>query len=364
MKSIEINTTDSKYPVLVGEEIINELTTILHDLAPSKVLLVTDTNVNQLYGDELANMISPHFTTLKYVIKSGEEAKSFDVFYELHTFALKQQLDRKSIIIAFGGGVVGDLTGFVAATFMRGVPYIQVPTTLLAHDSAVGGKVAINHPEGKNMIGAFYQPKAVVYDSQFLRSLPKEEMRSGFAEVVKHSLIRSESLYLFLRQEIHDLNDINTDRLQKMILEGIQIKADVVSKDEREQGLREILNFGHTLGHAIEAEAGYGKLSHGDCVATGMLFATWLSIKTLHVSLPYAELKTWFKQIGFPTEIPDTQDTEQLIEKMIKDKKTKANQIKMILLTKVGETTSLTFTKEELQSLINEWRTSEQGGEA
>ncbi|PGT87458.1 MULTISPECIES: 3-dehydroquinate synthase [Bacillaceae] len=361
MKSIVIHTQDSTYPVIVGEDAINELLGILKNLEPSKVLVVTDTNVDRLYSDFLIDKIKPTYTISKYVINSGEEAKSFDVFYDVQTFALKQQLDRKSVVIAFGGGVVGDLTGFVAATYMRGIPYIQVPTTLLAHDSAVGGKVAINHPEGKNMIGAFYQPKAVVYDSKFLKSLPVTELRSGFAEVIKHSLIKSESFYEFLVKEIQQLEDITTERLQRMILEGIQIKADVVTKDERELGLREILNFGHTLGHAVEAEAGYGKLSHGDCVAVGMLFATWLSNKLLQADLPYRELKTWFATIGFPVEVPDSYTTEQLIAKMVKDKKTKSNQIKMILLERIGETTSATFSKEELQCLLNEWREQERG---
>lgn len=330
MKSIFINTSDESYPVFVGDDAINELSPLLRSLSPSKVLVVTDTNVDKLYGNVLVDLIGGEWTTYKYVIKSGEAAKSFEMFYELHSYALEQELDRKSVIIAFGGGVVGDLTGFVAATYMRGVPFIQVPTTLLAHDSAVGGKVAINHPEGKNMIGAFYQPKAVIYDSNFLQSLPPNEMRSGFAEVIKHSLIRSKSLYQFLYTEIRHLDDLTTDKLQRMILEGIQIKADVVSKDEKELGLRAILNFGHTLGHAIEAEAGYGKLSHGDCVAIGMIFATWLSNKTLNLTLPYQELKTWFNEIGFPTEVPYSQSTDQLIHKMKKDKKTKANQLTMI----------------------------------
>jgi 3-dehydroquinate synthase len=362
MKSILINTTDATYPVLVGEDSIKELSNLLESLSPSKVLVVTDTNVNQLYGDVLVDLVGQEWVTCKYVIKSGEAAKSFDMFYELHTYALKQELDRKSVIIAFGGGVVGDLTGFVAATYMRGVPFIQVPTTLLAHDSAVGGKVAINHPEGKNMIGAFYQPKAVVYDSTFLQSLPTNEMRSGFAEVIKHSLIRSKSLYQFLSSEIRHLDDITTDKLQRMILEGIQIKADVVSKDEKELGLRAILNFGHTLGHAIEAEAGYGKISHGDCVAIGMLFATWLSNKTLNLTLPYHELKTWFKEIGFPTEVPYSQSTDQLINKMKKDKKTKSNKLTMILLEEIGVTTSSIFSEDELYSLLDEWRAEERGG--
>lgn len=361
MKSILINTTEESYPVFVGNEAINELPALLRSLSPSKILIVTDTNVDQLYGNMLVDKVDKEWMTYKYVIKSGEAAKSFDMFYELHSYALKQELDRKSVIIAFGGGVVGDLTGFVAATYMRGVPFIQVPTTLLAHDSAVGGKVAINHPEGKNMIGAFYQPKAVVYDSNFLQSLPTNELRSGFAEVIKHSLIRSEGLYQFLYSEIRHLEDITTDKLQRMILEGIQIKADVVSKDEKELGLRAILNFGHTLGHAVEAEAGYGKLSHGDSIAIGMLFATWLSNKTLNVTLPYFELKSWFKTIGFPTEVPYSQTTDQLINKMKKDKKTKSNQLTMILLEEIGVTTSVLFSEDELYSLLDEWRAEERG---
>ena len=361
MNSIFIKTTEDTYPVFIGENAKKELPKLLRTLSPSKVLVVTDTNVDNLYGDDLVSLIGGKWTTLKFVVQSGEAAKSFDLFYELQTYALKKELDRKSVIIAFGGGVVGDLTGFVAATFMRGVPFIQVPTTLLAHDSAVGGKVAINHPEGKNMIGAFYQPKAVIYDSSFLQSLPSNELRSGLAEVIKHSLIRSETLYTYLSTEIRYLQDITSESLQHMILEGIQIKADVVSVDEKELGLRAILNFGHTLGHAVEAEAGYGKLSHGDCVAIGMLFATWLSNKTLKLTLPYQELKLWFKDLGFPIAIPDSQLTDRLINKMKKDKKTKSNKLTMILLKEIGVTTTTVFTEEELYSLLDEWRAIERG---
>lgn len=359
MESILVNTVDDTYPVIVGSDALKELPNHLRGLSPSKILVITDTNVDKLYGHVLVDLIGGDWKTYKYVIKSGEAAKSFEMFYELHSYALKNELDRKSVIIAFGGGVVGDLSGFVAATYMRGIPFIQVPTTLLAHDSAVGGKVAINHPEGKNMIGAFYQPKAVVYDSNFLQSLPANEMRSGFAEVIKHALIRSESLYQFLFKEIRRLDDIKTEHLQRMILEGIQIKAAVVSKDEKELGLRAILNFGHTLGHAIEAEAGYGKLSHGDSIAIGMLFATWLSNKTLDVSLPYHELKLWFKEIGFPVEVPASQSTDQLISRMKKDKKTTSNQLTMIVLKEIGVTTSAIFSEDELYSLLNEWRAEE-----
>ncbi|WP_273125948.1 3-dehydroquinate synthase [Metabacillus sp. HB246100] len=360
MQSVQVKTTDSIYPIIVGENILHELTTILANLEPSKVLLVTDDLVDQLYGDKVLDLLKKNWSTCKYVIENGEASKSFPVFYNIQTYALKEKLDRNSVIIAFGGGVVGDLAGFVAATFMRGIPYIQVPTTLLAHDSAVGGKVAINHPEGKNMIGAFYQPKAVLYDSSFLKSLPKDELRSGFAEVIKHSLIRNETFYHFLNSTIKDLSDLTSERLSDMILEGIKIKADVVSKDEKELGLREILNFGHTLGHAIESQAGYGKISHGDCVAIGMIFAVWLSQKTYHHHLNYDEIVKWFNQIGFPTRIPTSFSSEDLLNKMLSDKKTRSNQIKMILLEKIGVTSSKVFTKEELLTLLEQWREMEE----
>ncbi|MGN7939799.1 3-dehydroquinate synthase [Virgibacillus sp. 6R] len=362
MQSITVKTSVDSYPVIVGHNVKQEIPNVLKKLSPSKVLIVTDSSIDSLYGGDIFSLVSNEWETSKYVIPSGEASKSFEMFYELHTFALEKELDRKSVIIAFGGGVVGDLTGFVAATFMRGIPFIQVPTTLLAHDSAVGGKVAINHPEGKNMIGAFYQPKAVIYDTLYLQSLPESEMRSGFAEVIKHSLIRSESLYHYLISEIKLIDDITEQHLQRMILEGIQIKADVVSKDEKELGLRAILNYGHTLGHAVEAEAGYGKLSHGDSVAIGMLFATWLSNKKLNANLPYEELKAWFKGIGFPINIPESHSTEQLINKMKKDKKTKSKQITMILLKSIGITTEEKFSDDELYSLLTEWRMKERSG--
>ncbi|MDQ0228753.1 3-dehydroquinate synthase [Metabacillus malikii] len=361
MESIVVNTSVDTYPVIVGNNAKSEIPNIIESLSPSKILIVTDTAVDSLYGEELFTILAAKWPTFKFVIKSGEASKSFESFYELHTYALEQELDRKSVIIAFGGGVVGDLTGFVAATYMRGIPFIQVPTTLLAHDSAVGGKVAINHPEGKNMIGAFYQPKAVVYDTSYLKSLPESELRSGFAEVIKHSLIRSNSLYQFLYKEIKLLKHLSTEHLQKVILEGIQIKADVVSKDEKELGLRAILNFGHTLGHAVEAEAGYGKLSHGDSIAIGMIFATWLSNKKINANLPYKQLKTWFSSLGFPTVIPSEYKTEQLISRMKKDKKAKSNQITMILLEQIGNTSMVKFTEQELLALLDEWRAIERG---
>src|SRR5690606_22285980 len=211
------------------------------------------------------------------------------------TFALEQKLDRKSVILAFGGGAVGDLSGFVAASFMRGIPFIQIPTTILAHDSAVGGKVAINHPLGKNMIGAFYQPEAVFYDLDFLHSLPLHERRSGFAEVIKHSLISDEDFYVWLRENVHDLDQLRNEEMLYFLKKGIRIKEQIVSQDEKESGIRAFLNFGHTLGHAIEGEAGYGNITHGEGVVIGMMFALGLSKKKLGLSFHLDEFESWLK---------------------------------------------------------------------
>src|SRR6185312_13145009 len=191
-------------------------------------------------------------------VPSGEQAKQFPIYEACLTFALENGLDRKSCIIAFGGGAVGDLAGFVAATYMRGIAFLQVPTTLLAHDSAVGGKVAINHPLGKNMIGAFHQPEAVVYHTPFLQSLPEKEWRSGYAEVIKHALIGDVELYHWLKEEVQTLADLRDEKLIHILTKAIPVKANVVSQDETEKGVRAHLNFGHTLGHALEKEIGYG----------------------------------------------------------------------------------------------------------
>ncbi|KEZ53045.1 3-dehydroquinate synthase [Metabacillus indicus] len=356
MKQLVVETSARSYPVIVGTGLIEtELMKQLERLNPSRILVIADSAVQNLYGDKLMRAVSS-FPSDVYAVPSGEESKSFQTYYDIQTFALKQGLDRKSLILAFGGGVIGDLAGFVAATYMRGIPFIQLPTTLLAHDSAVGGKVAVNHPEGKNMIGAFYQPEAVIYDLDFLKSLPESELRSGFAEVIKHGLIGNEELYSWLKQEIRNVGRINDSMLQRMILQGISVKAAVVKEDEKESGVRAHLNFGHTLGHAIESGAGYGKISHGDAVAAGMLFAVWLSNRTLGADLPYEEIQSWFRELGFPTEVPSDLDTDLLLGKMMKDKKASSGTITMVLLQSIGECRTQAFEKDRLKSLLEIWR--------
>jgi 3-dehydroquinate synthase len=364
MKQLLIETKTKQYPLFLGEGIIHSLPEILRSLsfsAGTKLLIITDQTLESLYLAELYALLADGYEVHTYVIPSGEEAKSFEQYYACQTAALECGLDRHSLILAFGGGVVGDLAGFVAATYMRGIRYIQIPTTLLAHDSAVGGKVAINHPLGKNMIGAFHQPEAVVYDIAFLRSLPEKELRSGFAEVIKHALIRDRRFYEWLRQEIHTLADLTGERLQYCIQKGIEIKASVVREDEKETGVRAHLNFGHTLGHALESELGYGSITHGDAVALGMLFAIFVSERVYGRSFVGHQFSTWFRTYGFPVSIPASLKLERLLEKMKGDKKARAGTVRMVLLKDIGEVDIKALDDDTLSALLCEFAQRKEG---
>jgi 3-dehydroquinate synthase len=337
MESIQIHTASKDYPVYVGTSVINELPSFLRERFPSltNILIITDHNVGERYLSLLTDVLSD-FKSSSYIVPNGEHAKTFEVYQQCLTYALEQKLDRKSLILSFGGGAVGDLSGFVASTYMRGVPFIQLPTTILAHDSAVGGKVAINHPLGKNMIGSFYQPEAVFYDLNFLQSLSLKERRSGFAEVMKHGLIREPDFYLWLEENISDLEDLTNEQLSFMLKKGIEIKGAVVSEDEKEVGIRAFLNFGHTLGHAIEGEAGYGKITHGEAVLIGMLFALRISGDVLNLSFDYNRFVSWIEKLGYETKIPNHLVHQQLIDRMKQDKKSVGGTIQFVLLDKVG----------------------------
>lgn len=337
MERIVIHTPSKIYPVYIGKDAIQEITPFLQKQFPSltKILIITDGNVGDRYLAILKSTLQI-FQPSHFVVPNGENAKTFDVYHDCLTFALQQKLDRKSIILAFGGGAVGDLSGFVAATYMRGIPFIQLPTTILAHDSAVGGKVAINHPLGKNMVGAFYQPEAVFYDLNFLQSLPMHERRSGFAEVIKHGLIRDGAFYEWLTSNIKDLEQLPVERLSYFLEKGIRIKGDVVSEDEKETGVRAHLNFGHTLGHAIEAEAGYGNITHGEGVIIGMLFALTISKELLNLSFDIEILEEWLKSLGYGTTLPKGLNKSRLLDRMKQDKKSVGEQVLFVLLESIG----------------------------
>lgn len=351
MKTIHVQASSHSYDVTIGENIHRQLGTYVDIDAYSSVFVITDEHVFSHYGESFIASI-PHNRITQAVIPSGEQSKSFEQYYALLTKALSKGIDRKGLIIAFGGGVVGDIAGFVASTLLRGVDYIQVPTTILAHDSSVGGKVAINHPLGKNLIGHFYAPKAVVYDVALLESLPANEIRSGYTELIKEALIDNQPL--FEQMTAHPLRNRSTKDFIPFIQKGIEIKARIVEADERESGVRAFLNLGHTLGHAIEADAGYGTLTHGEAVAIGLLFSLYVSEKTFSSTMPLQSLYQWFVQNNYPMNV-NTQRIPNYIDLMKKDKKVHKNHIHMVLLKKIGEPRTFAFTATQLSSLLNEF---------
>jgi 3-dehydroquinate synthase len=338
METIRIDTESKNYDVFVGEGVTQGIAPFLtnHFRGLTKLLIITDETVASIHLEKLLPFLR-EWNPVVFTAPSGEKAKTFEIYYRALSVALENRLDRKSVILSFGGGAVGDLAGFVAASFMRGIPFIQVPTTILAHDSSVGGKVAINHPLGKNMIGAFHQPEAVFYDLDFLKTLPQQEIRSGYAEVIKHALIYDPEFYDWLQTNITDLKLITTEQLSDSLTRGIRIKREFVSQDERETGIRAYLNFGHTLGHAIESEMGYGEFTHGEAVMIGMVFALRISHDLQGLSFDLNRFIKWIESLGFETRLPANLSYDRLLNKMRQDKKSVGNSIRFVLLEQVGK---------------------------
>ncbi|RYM05396.1 3-dehydroquinate synthase [Sporolactobacillus sp. THM7-7] len=334
MEKKMIRTQTGRYPIYVGRDLLGHAGQWIKP-EHSGYYIVTDSHVAPKYLPVLEKALEGR-KVWHYTIPAGEASKNLDVYSRVITDMLEKKLDRQACVIALGGGVVGDLAGFVAATYLRGVAFVQIPTTLLAHDSSVGGKVGIDHPLGKNLIGAFYPPEAVIFDTAALETLPPREMKSGFAELAKHSLIQSATFYHDLKASIPDLSALSADRVGAFLMRGISVKADIVEQDEREQGLRTFLNFGHTLGHAIEKEAGFGTLAHGEAVAIGMIFAMKLSEEYYGLALPVQEVREWFDRLGLPTRVPDGQSADRLMAQMKYDKKNKNGHYRFVLMQSVG----------------------------
>lgn len=352
MVELNIKTSSHPYKVHIGENIRHRIPEYLQKKY-SSVLIITDTIIEKLYLDDVFKSFEDEdYPVYSHIVPSGEQSKSIKMFYELQTKAIEYGLNRQSLIIALGGGVIGDLAGFVAATFMRGIDYIQVPTTILAHDSSVGGKVAINHELGKNMIGNFYPPKSVVYDVSTLNSLSEAEIRSGYAELVKEAFISDINFVNELFS--YNLNDIDNSILVEHLRKGIAVKSKIVEADERESGIRAFLNLGHTLGHAIEASLGYGKMTHGEAIAIGMIFALRLSEKYFNQKLPIESYVEWLKANNYPLSI-DGLSAESLIDKMKSDKKVTSSEIPMILLESVGEPAIISYNVENLKAELTDF---------
>jgi 3-dehydroquinate synthase len=361
MEKILIQTESKTYHVTIGEGVLDEIYSFLtsHFQQLTKVLIITDENVAKIHLSKLVDKLD-ELKPIVFIAPGGEKAKTFDVYYQALSTALENHLDRKSVILSLGGGAVGDLSGFVASSFMRGIPFIQIPTTILAHDSAVGGKVAINHPLGKNMIGAFYQPEAVFYDLALLTTLPLQEVRSGFAEVIKHALIHDPDFYTWLVRNVDDLQSLTSEQLHYALTKGIKVKREFVSQDEKETGIRAYLNFGHTLAHAIESEMGYGNITHGEAVLIGMIFALDLSKEMLGLNFNLDEFIRWVEKLGYQTELPAQVSKESLLDKMKQDKKSIGESVHFVLLERVGGPLLKEISDVTLLNKLNNF--SEKGG--
>lgn len=350
MKTIQVNLGQRSYPIHVKSGLLKEIPSILSTKNQGqKWVIIAQQGIIDRYGNALSDQLSEAgFDTLTIDIPTGERAKSFNEYQIILSRMVEADCDRSSIILALGGGVTGDLAGFAAATFMRGIEYIQIPTTLLAMvDSSIGGKTGINIAEGKNLIGAIYQPKAVLIDPEILHSLPKEEITSGLGEIIKYGVIQDKD---FLSRLSTWLNDIDTFPFEKAIIRSCEIKAGIVSKDEREGDLRRILNFGHTIGHALEAYFGYGKMRHGDAVSYGMICAGWISNQLGYLSnRDYQNLKDIIQKLLLPPFIKF--DHNQIISFIKNDKKTVSGQLHFVILNGLG---SAAITKNVTHDLIRE----------
>ena len=335
---LEKSCKDS-YDILIGEDVMGraELVTKVKNHA-DRYVIVTDSDVNPLFGEAVKEKLKETALPVDIIeIPAGEASKSLNTVLEVARQLIGLKVSRKSLLIALGGGVVGDVTGFIASIYMRSIPYIQIPTTLLAQvDSSVGGKTGVDLPEGKNLLGTFYQPKAVYVDLSFLKTLSDKDFANGLAEIIKYGIIGSHDLFELLELEKDGIKKRSPSLMKSLIARSCKIKADIVEMDEKELGLRRILNFGHTLGHALEAASGYS-LFHGEAVSIGMVAETRLA-ELAHITVPgmAAKIENTLSELGLPTEIPDAVDRTELLEAMELDKKKAGGTLRFALPIRIG----------------------------
>ena len=339
MKTLEVDLGNRSYPIHIGTQLIEQAALFKPYLKASTVFIVTNTTVAPLYAETLCNTLRQIGKIVRVIaLPDGESYKDWQHLQLIFDELLAHGADRQTMIVALGGGVVGDMAGFAAASFMRGIRFIQVPTTLLAQvDSSVGGKTGINHPLGKNMIGAFHQPVAVIADLHTLRTLPARELSAGLAEVIKHGAIADADFLSWIEANTKALLACDTDALAHAVLRSCEIKSAVVSADEREGGIRATLNFGHTFGHAIESGLGYGEWLHGEAVGCGMVMGADLSCRLGQITRAEADrLKRIIQSMGLPIQAPQL-GAKRYLELMQVDKKTEGGQIRYIVLEKLGK---------------------------
>lgn len=353
---VTVDLGDRSYPILVGAGVLGATGTRLRSLVRGdRCAVVTNPTVAALYREPLAaSLAEAGFAPLWIEVPDGEVHKNLASLSAVYDQLVAARFERSAPLIALGGGVIGDLTGFAAATYLRGVPFVQVPTTLLAQvDSSVGGKTGVNHPGGKNLIGAFHQPRLVVADTTVLRSLPPRELRAGLAEVIKYGAILDADLFARLETDMDRLLALEEASLRQVVRRSCELKAAVVGADERETEYRAILNFGHTLGHAVESVTGYERFLHGEAVAIGMVFAARLSAaRGWFRPEEAARIRALVESAGLPTEVPADLEALDLAAAMASDKKVAAARVRFVALDAIGRTRFEWFTSEELAGAI------------
>lgn len=335
MDNLSVNLKDNSYNIFFAAD-YNGLPDVLSGInAPEKLLVVTDTNVAPLWLDKIKNLQNFGYDIRICIINAGEENKTMDTILQICRACLENKLDRKSMILAFGGGVVGDMAGFAASIYMRGIRFVQIPTTLLSQsDSSVGGKTGIDFMCTKNILGAFHQPSLVYINTSVLKTLPEKEFRSGMGEVIKHGIINDNDFFDFLYYNADSIKNLDNELLIKMTKKNCGIKAKIVAEDEKEFGIRAILNFGHTIGHAIESAAKFTK-THGECVALGMYAAAYISLmRKLITQQDFEKIYGILKIYGFCTNIDICED--EIMQYMKNDKKSTDGKLKFILPNGIG----------------------------
>ena len=339
MLTVNVELKERSYPIYIGKNLLSD-TQVYPLKAGEKVMIVSNTTIAPLYLSQITETLKKIGCQVSSVLlPDGEKYKNLDSLNLIFTAFLKENHGRDTTLIALGGGVIGDIAGYAAASYQRGIKFIQIPTTLLAQvDSSVGGKTGVNHELGKNMIGAFYQPRAVIIDTNTLNTLPKREVNAGLAEVIKYGAILDLPFFVWLEQHIDDLVALKEDALQYCIARCCQIKADVVARDETEKGERALLNLGHTFGHAIETHLGYGNWLHGEAVSVGMMMAAVLSEKLGNISAAnVGRLEVLLARANLPTVSPDTMQPDDYLPHMLRDKKVLAGKLRLVLLQSLGQ---------------------------
>jgi 3-dehydroquinate synthase len=357
VQTLNVNLGARSYPIHIGSGILARAGELLHQVGVSgKVAIVTNPTVAEFYLEPIqAALRKAGFIAVPILLPDGEEHKNFTSLQAIYDRLIAERFERKSCVLALGGGVVGDLAGFAAATYLRGVPYAQVPTTLLAHvDSSVGGKTGINHADGKNLVGAFYQPKLVLIDIATLKTLPRRELGAGLAEVIKYGVIEDAALFALLEEQIDKLVALDSDLLMQTIATSCAIKARVVEADEREDDYRAVLNFGHTIGHALEAVTGYTEFLHGEAVGVGMVRAAALSKRHGFCDQnSFARIVGLIEKAGLPTEIPSKVSLASLVQAMEVDKKAAGGKIKFVMCEGIGKTRFHHLTPSEILAALS-----------